>query len=218
MDGQQYLNQISQTNRPVKQSGGGLNKILTSKIFIVVAIGLVLLILIMILGAVIGGGKKSVKELGYELTLHLDNTVAVIKEYQPNVKSSRLRANSASLDGVLSNTKSQVNTVLMDELGFNKKKDASDTAEEEAIAVGEELKNELFEAKINGILDRVYAHKMAYEISLFLAEEEQILENTSNENLINAINTSHESLTNLYDKFNNFSETDNSLGTQSTAQ
>lgn len=218
MDGQQYLDQISQTNRPVKQSGGGLNKILTSKIFIVGAVGLVLLILIIILGSVIGGGKKSVKELGYELTLHLDNTSAVIKEYQSDVKSSRLRANSASLDGVLSNTRSQVNTVLVDELGFSEKNDASDTAEEEAAAVGEELKNELFEAKINGILDRIYAHKMAYEISMFLAEEEQILENTSNENLINAVNTSHESLTNLYDKFNDFSETDNSLGTQTTAQ
>ena len=218
MDGQQYLDQISQTNRPVKQSGGGLNKILTSKIFIVGVIGLVLLILIIILGSVIGSGKKSVKELGYELTLHLDNTSAVIKEYQSDVKSSRLRANSASLDGVLSNTKSQINTVLVDELGFSEKKDASDTAEEEAAAVGEELKNELFEAKINGILDRIYAHKMAYEISMFLAEEEQILENTSNENLINAVNTSHESLTNLYDKFNDFSETDNSLGTQTTAQ
>ncbi len=218
MDGQQYLDQISQTNRPIKQSGGGLNKILTSKIFIVGVIGLVLLILIIILGSVIGSGKKSVKELGYELTLHLDNTSAVIKEYQSDVKSSRLRANSASLDGVLSNTKSQINTVLVDELGFSEKKDASDTAEEEAAAVGEELKNELFEAKINGILDRIYAHKMAYEISMFLAEEEQILENTSNENLINAVNTSHESLTNLYDKFNDFSETDNSLGTQTTAQ
>ena len=218
MDGQQYLDQISQTNRPIKQSGGGLNKILTSKIFIVGVIGLVLLILIIILGSVIGSGKKSVKELGYELTLHLDNTSAVIKEYQSDVKSSRLRANSASLDGVLSNTRSQVNTVLVDELGFSEKKDASDTAEEEAAAVGEELKNELFEAKINGILDRIYAHKMAYEISMFLAEEEQILENTSNENLINAVNTSHESLTNLYDKFNDFSETDNSLGTQTTAQ
>lgn len=218
MDGQQYLDQISQTNRPVKQSGGGLNKILTSKIFIVGVIGLVLLILIIILGSVIGSGKKSVKELGYELTLHLDNTSAVIKEYQSDVKSSRLRANSASLDGVLSNTKSQINTVLVDELGFSEKKDASDTAEEEAATVGEELKNELFEAKINGILDRIYAHKMAYEILMFLAEEEQILENTSNENLINAVNTSHESLTNLYDKFNDFSETDNSLGTQTTAQ
>ena len=218
MDGQQYLDQISQTNRPVKQSGGGLNKILTSKIFIVGTVGLVLLILIIILGSMIGGGKKSVKELGYELILHLDNTSAVIKEYQSDVKSSRLRANSASLDGVLSNTRSQVNTVLTDELGFSEKKDASDTAEEEAAAVSEELKNELFEAKINGILDRIYAHKMAYEISMFLAEEEQILENTSNENLINAVNTSHESLTNLYDKFNDFSETDNSLGTQTTAQ
>lgn len=218
MDGQQYLDQISQTNRPVKQSGGGLNKILTSKIFIVGTVGLVLLILIIILGSMIGGGKKSVKELGYELILHLDNTSAVIKEYQSDVKSSRLRANSASLDGVLSNTRSQVNTVLTDELGFSEKKDASDTAEEEAAAVSEELKNELFEAKINGILDRIYAHKMAYEISMFLAEEEQILEGTSNENLINAVNTSHESLTNLYDKFNDFSETDNSLGTQTTAQ
>ena len=81
--------------------------------------------------------------------------------------------------------------------------------EEEAELVRDELNNELFEAKINGILDRIFAHKMAYEISLFLAEEDQLASNAGDETLTGLLVTSSESLENLYNKFNEFSETKN---------
>ena len=88
-----------------------------------------------------------------------------------------------------------------------KPKDANDSITEEETLTKDGLANELFEAKINGILDRIYAHKMAYEISLVTSREIQLYKSTNNENLKGILDTSYNSLSNLYDKFNDFSET-----------
>ena len=69
------------------------------------------------------------------------------------------------------------------------------------------MESELFEAKINGILDRIYAHKMAYEVSMFLSEESDLMNLTKNEALKEALSSSYNSLENLYNSFNDFSET-----------
>ena len=196
MDSQQYLNQISEMS------------LLSSKFFLVGAIGVVLLIVIIIIGSILGGNKSDNKTLCYDLKLHLDNTAEVINEYQQYVKSSELRSSSASLLGVLTNTSRDLTTYLEDKYNF-KDKDISKTMVEQADLVKDDFLNELFEAKINGILDRIYAHKMAYEISLLTAEESQLYNSSKDESLSNLPNTSYESLNNLYDKFNDFSETKN---------
>ena len=66
--------------------------------------------------------------------------------------------------------------------------------------------DELFEAKINGMLDDIFAHKMAYEISLFQAEMVAIDKATSDNNLREILGSPYESLGNLYELLNNFSE------------
>ena len=205
MDGQQYLNQISKANRPVKEakSRGG---IFSSKFFIVGAIGLGLLILIIILGAVLGANKSDEKDLGYKLKLHIDNTAEVVQEYQTSVKSSELRSSSASLYGVLSNTSKELGDYLTGKYNL-KDKDIGEKIIAEATTNRDSLANELFEAKINGILDRIFAHKMAYEITIIMSEESKIYDSTSNETLKGLLDESYKSLENLYDKFNDFSET-----------
>ena len=132
----------------------------------------------------------------------------MIQEYQQNVKSSILRSNSASLSGVLANTSRDLTDYLVNKYKF-KDKDISKKIVEEATLAKDELTNELFEAKINGILDRIYAHKMAYEISLLTAEEAKLIKASQDDALTELLTTSHESLSNLYDKFNDFSETKN---------
>ena len=209
MDSQQYLNQISEMSRPApKSKGKGISGLLSSKFFLVGAIGVVLLIVIIIIGSILGSNKSDNKTLCYDLKLHLDNTAEVINEYQQYVKSSELRSSSASLLGVLTNTSRDLTTYLEDKYNF-KDKDISKTMVEQADLVKDDFLNELFEAKINGILDRIYAHKMAYEISLLTAEESQLYNSSKDESLSNLLNTSYESLNNLYDKFNDFSETKN---------
>ena len=203
MDRQEYLNQISVANRPVKEPKSG---IFASKFFWVGIIGLVAFIVIMILGAIISGTKGNEKERIFSLILHLDNTSAVIEQYQSSVKSSDLRSYSASLKGILSNTSKELTTYAEEKYDFKVKNVDSKISEEETLSK-DGLENELFEAKINGVLDRIYAHKMAYEISLITNRESQIFKSSGNENLKNILETSYNSLNNLYDEFNDFTET-----------
>lgn len=206
MQGQEYLNQISAASRPVKQSK--VSKFLSSKILIGGAIFLVLLVAIMIVGGVLSGNKSGDKNNCYKLYLHLTNTASVVDEYKDNIKSSTLRGSAASLKGVLSNTYGELEAYLVAKYSF-KAKDIDKDITEEATLEKDGLSAELFEAKINGTLDRTFAHKMAYEIDLIAAEEAKIIKSTSNDDLKELLTTSYESLSTLYDNFNNFSETNN---------
>ena len=204
MEGQEYLNQISASNRPAK--GSGLGGILSSKFFWVGMIGVAVLIIILIIGSLIGGTGKKVSDQGLVLALklHIEGTSSVINEYQPKVKSSNLRSSSASLSSVLNNTRGELDVYLTNNPPG---KDDQKSLQEPADQAREELRNELFEAKINGKLDRVYAHKMAYEISLITTEETRIYETTKDDTLKEIIGTSYDSLENLYNAFYDFSET-----------
>lgn len=188
------------------KAGGKTHGILSSKIFLIILFGIIGLILIIIIGAVLNSGKGDMKTAFYNLKLHLDNTAEVIKDYQPLVRSSDLRSSSASLDSILSNTERELTDYLTEKYNF-KENDINKKITESAQLERDELESELFNAKINGTLDRVYALKMAYEISLIEAEEEKILRSTKDETLIGILGSSIDSLTNLYPKFNNFSET-----------
>ena len=205
MDGQSYLNEISMANRPAQKSKTDFMK---SKFFIVGAIGVLGLILIMIIGSVLSGGKTSVKEQSIILKTRLDNVSEVAKEYQPDIKSSELRSNSASLYSVLTNTSRELGEYLEAVYNYNEKSiPAKIKSDEDAHKEG--LSNELFEAKINGVLDRTYTYKMIYETSLIITIERRIYNAGSNESLKNIMNTSIDSLTNIYDSLNSFSETNN---------
>lgn len=199
MDKQEYLNQIAATNRPAKQPTKG---IFASKFLWVGIAGVAALILIILIGSVIGGAKGGISQKVFALQLHLENTSEVIQTYQPNVKSSVLRSSSASLYSVLSDT----NRKMTDYIAEHYADKASEKLVEEATLEKDGLAADLFEAKINGILDRIYAHKMAYEISLFMTEETQIYDATGDENLKEMMTASRNSLNTLYDQFNNFSE------------
>ena len=203
MDRQEYLNQISATNQPTKSPKSG---IFASKFFWVGVIGVAAFILIMIIGSALGGGGTSAKDKLYALILHINNTSELIGEYQSNVKSSELRSHSASLSSILANTNKGLNDYATSKYNF-KEKDIPKKITEEETTAKDELQSELFEAKINGILDRVYAHKMAYEISLITTRESQLLKSANNDDLKEALTTSYNSLNNLYSKFNDFSET-----------
>ena len=202
MDGQEYLNQISASNRPLKSAKGGFWR---SKYFMWGMGALASLIFIIIIGAILGSVKGGEKDLSYSLLLHIDNTSQTIQEYQSIIKSSELRSSSASLYGVLTNTSKALTEYL--EAKYNYKEgDVGDKLVEQATLEKDGLVADLFEAKINGILDRIYAHKMAYEISLFTSEEARLINTTGDSTLKELLTTSHSSLENLYEKFNGFSE------------
>lgn len=164
------------------------------------------LVLLAILGSLIGGTRVDESTKVLSLSARITNTESVIKAYQTNVKSSDLRSNAASLASVLTNTSRDLTTYTSENYK-SKGKDAQKAIEAKAATEKEELETELFSAKINGILDRIFAHKMAYEISVIATREEEIINSTGKAELKEILTTSYESLANLYDKFNDFSET-----------
>ena len=205
MDGQAYLNKISGDTRPLKPAKKSL---LQSKYFLFGIIAVGLFILIMIIGSLLGGNKSTDKTKLYSLKLHLDATEELIEEYQPSVKSSALRSSSSSLNTILENANSKLTTYLEEKYDY-KEKNVDKKILAEAETNKTELNDALFEAKINGNLDRIYAHKMAYEISLFMNEEATIINKTNVSEVKTLFTSSYESLEKLYDNFNDFSETNN---------
>lgn len=212
MDSQEYLNQISAQSTALKSGGSikkqntGLTGFLKSKYFLLGAIAVGAFVLLAIVGAILGSNKHDIKSDIERLKLHLDATSEVINEYQPNVKSSILRSHSASLNSVLANTSSQLNNYMVEKY---QKKDSKPNKNltEEAKTNQDALETELFEAKINGKLDRIYAHKMAYEIVLLNTEETNIYNSTKDKALQDILSESYDSLEKLYNDFNDFSET-----------
>ena len=203
MDSQDYLDQISRTARPPKQNKGGIAGILSSKWFKWGLGALVALIVIIIFGSMLGG-KETLEEKGINLKLRLDGTSEAITEYQGNIKSSLLRSLSSSLKGVFTNTSSQLSNYLTTTYGYEAGRE-KDAVKETAEMARDELMNELFEAKINGLLDRVFAHKMALEIYSVMSDEAGIANSSSDEALKSLLSTSYDSLNNLYTQFNDFS-------------
>ncbi|MBR3252794.1 hypothetical protein IKF84_01850 [Candidatus Saccharibacteria bacterium] len=209
MDSQDYLDQISAGVRPAGPKTG-LMKIISSKYFKWGMIALAVLIVIIIFGSILGN-KPSMKNKCFSFNLHLAGDIEMIDTYQPSVKSSKLRSLSASLRGILSNTYSQLDAYIaqvfaIDDKVIEKSKELQNSMNDAALYKAE-LNNDLFAAKINGLLDRTYAHKMALEIYSIMSEETGIINTADDANLKSILSSNQDSLENLYSEFSNFSET-----------
>lgn len=203
MDDQAYLNSISSQVRPQKKSVGGL---LGSPLAKVAIGGVALIIVVIIFSSMFSGGGGGIKEESISFKFHLDYTLGVINGYQSNVKSSKLRSSSASLASILSNTSRDLTTYLIEKYSFKDGAKEYKKYEEQAQLHQDELLSSLFDAKISGMLDRIYAHEMAHEIELIMAEETAIYDKISDEALKASLQSSYNSLDNLYPDFADFSE------------
>ena len=203
MNNEEYLQQISSSVRPVKAKGG--SSILSPKTIKIGLVAIGVVILLSVLGGILGGGKNVTRDRIFELKYRINNTMDVISTYQPYVKSSALRSSSASLHGTLTNVSQDLETYTKEKYkGMDKSTEKK--IKEEATLEKDDLDSELFEAKINGVLDRIYAHKMAYEISVIKSKEATISNSTKDENLKLLLDKSITSLDNLYNNFNDFTE------------
>ena len=200
MDGQDYLNQISAQARPEKKSK--LN-FMNSPIFKVSIGGIIALILIVIIGSILTSSSGGIKSRSISLKYHIDNTLNIISTYQPDIKSSDLRSSSASLYSVLSNTSRELTDYLIGNFNYADGSETYQTDFENASMNSAILESDLFNAKINGILDKVYASKMAYEISSIMSEENTIYDSTDDAYFQSILSASYQSLETLYPNFNN---------------
>lgn len=202
MDKKEYLEQLSSTVRPKSKPKGSF---MSSPFFKVALIGVIGLMLIVILGSILGGNGNAKTQL-ISLQLHLDNTSELVSTYQKSIKSSDLRSTSASLYSVLTNTAREVENYLLAK--YNAKvSSAEKNIKDEAQLAKDNLNAELLNAKINGLLDRVFALKIKYEVSVFMEEESDIYKSAGDESLRDILSSSYNSLKTLYEKLDSFSET-----------
>lgn len=199
MDNLEYLNKISQSNRPVKRNISAGTNPRTSLIIKLSVAGVVLFFLLMAVGSMLGNlGTKS-KELTKQIYIRTTNLNSVVTTYNRSLKSSRLRAIGSSLASVLTNASNQLSTYLN---GDGKDKNAlvpKDTkvAESEATIV-QELSDSLNNAKLNGVLDRYYDNQVGLQVSLLMAQVSELLARTKDPELTTILTNFHSSLETIH--------------------
>ena len=154
-------------------------------------------------GSILTSSSGGIKSRSISLKYHIDNTLNIISTYQPDIKSSDLRSSSASLYSVLSNTSRELTDYLIGNFNYADGSETYQTDFENASMNSAILESDLFNAKINGILDKVYASKMAYEISSIMSEENTIYDSTDDAYFQSILSASYQSLETLYPNFNN---------------
>ena len=200
MDNQAYLDQIAASNRPEKASK--FSSIIKSNIFKLLAAAVGIFVIVFIIGQILSGVQGNTKQTLFNFKVRLDNVIGAIDEYQGSIKSSRLRSYSASLSTIASSTQQSV-----EEYANKTYSKPKITGSDEVNKAGEELKNDLFNAKINGLLDRVYARKLSYEISIIMTEESKLIKAVKDNDFKKALQNSQDSLSVIKDSFTSFSET-----------
>ena len=204
MNNSEYLNQISLDNRRAK-SGSGL---FSGKIFKFLLGGIALAALIIIVGSLLKNVSNKEKDLVEQVDIRVSNLSASITTYKSSLKSSRLRAMTASLSGVLSNTSRDVSTLLASVYDYSDKT-ANATTSETELAHITAFNSTMDEAKINGILDRTWVREMALQIALLISIESEAKARTSNSGVAATLESSMSDLNQLYEQFLSYSDATN---------
>lgn len=201
MDNQAYLDQISPVEKKTILSGD----LFKSKVMKLIIGGVVAVIAIIIFGTIINSGESEETKC-IKLQLHTQNLSTIVKDFQPSLKSSKLRSNSTSLDAILKNISVTNEKYLKEKYDF-KKSSISEKLEEQEQNLYAELNNDLFTAQINGYLDRTYARKMSYESALLRSYIENISVKNKTEEYKAELESFIKSLDLLEETFDSFSET-----------
>lgn len=205
MDNFEYLNQISQANRPVKHSFKSSTNPKTGLIIKLSVAGVVLFFLLMAIGSMLGSlGHKS-NDLTKQIYLRSTNLNSVLTTYNRDLKSSQLRAIGTSLSAILTNASNQL-SVYLTKNGKDKNALALDektTAQENTLI--EELNFSLTNAKLNGVLDRYYDNQIGLQVSLLLAQTSKLLARTKDASLISIISNLHSSLETIHQSIEAYS-------------
>ncbi len=204
MDNLEYLNQISaranQSNTP--KNGGSL---LDNKLLVFGLIGAVVIAIILFILMATSSPSEPIELSNLKnLYLRIDNLSSVSEKYKPSVKNSSLRSSGGSLNIILANSQKTFDSILSTKYGVEVSKLATSSELSEEFT---NLSSSLEKARLNGILDRIYANEITYQISRILILESSTHEKTKNEELKSAIESSYDSLEKLKDDFSKFSET-----------
>ncbi len=207
MDNKEYLEKIAKETRSTGKPKKKLFGLELSPTMIKVLIGgTILVVVMMFVGMLFSGDGNKERDYVDKIYLRTTNLIAETGNYNKLVKSSKLRSMGTSLIAVLTETQYAISTSLKEEFGAKsvEKPDKEQTKiDEDAVMVDylETLEN----GRLNGILDRVYAREVAYQIGMLISVENDAYRRTKKPNLRAAIEKSKSNLEPLYDQFNTFS-------------
>lgn len=209
MDNKSYLESIAKDTRSAGIVKPGLFSFnippVVKKILIGVGIALGLLIIIAIIAGLASGGGDKERDYVDKIYLRTSHLVEETGTYNKVVKSSQLRSMGTSLLSVLTETQYSIANILKNDFGVsNIETPKSEKTTEEENAVMAEYLNNLENARLNGILDRVYARELTYQIGMVLSLEHEAYARTDKSSLKSALASSMDNLNQLYEQFGDF--------------
>ena len=209
MNNKDYLNKIASENRPLSQPAPGffgskLNLSMKQLKILGIVAGAIFLVMIIAMIAT-SGNKNSERDYVDQAYLRATNLEKVIVEHNKKLKSSELRSIATSLVSILSENSFILATSLTEDFGakgVGEPEKKSLLEDEEAHRA--ELNDTLEAGRLNGLLDRVFAREFAYQTSMLISLEENIIARTKKENLKSKLTTSIANLEQVRDRFDSF--------------
>lgn len=199
MDKLEYLNTIAKDNRSTKPAKSGISGSLIAAIALG---GILIFIIIMILGSVMNSSSAKTTDLTKQLYSRTTAVSKVISSYEKSLKSSKLRAISLSLSSTLSGAEAQLKTYMSEKEIDTKLSEKVNDSEATLI---DKFDQNLTRAKLNGILDRIYANQIQLQVSLLLSLISQNLNRAKNDSLISILNSYRANLATIEQELDNYS-------------
>ena len=203
MDNQSYLDQIAAKPQKGPAASSG-NSFLSPKMIKIALVGIVAAIFIITLGSMFGAKGAKGKALAEALNIRFGNLSKIIKDYNTYVKSPELRSMAVTLQSSMESTAKDISPVLSSDFGIDPKKATAKVSNDETNR-SNNLSNTLTDARLNGILDRVYANTLTSEIGDLIYLESDLYSKTTSQAMKDLLTTSSAALNNLHDKFFDFS-------------
>lgn len=209
MNNKDYLDKIASETRPLAKKAPGFfgDKLnLSMKQLKIIGIAVLAVILVLFVAMIAGSGNKnSERDYVDEAYLRTKDLSKVIDDNRTKIRSSELRSMAMSLKSVLLETNYALSSTLTND--FEAKNpdtpNKESTATEESAIIGE-LNDNLEAARLNGLLDRVFAREFTYQISLLISLETDIITRTKKELLKSSLTSSRNNLETLHEQFDNF--------------
>lgn len=205
MDNLEYLQHISQSNRPVAPTKQ--TQIPIALIGKILLGGIVATALLIGISVLINNSSNKSEDLVQQLYLRINNISRTVTDNTRLLKSSQLRSISVSLTGALANTSNQLTNYATTHNEDDKKDPLAprDTIlEVEANSINT-LNTVLANAKLNGILDRTYAIQIHLQVSLLLSIASELTSRTDDPELIQILQQFQSSLSVIEQSLDNYS-------------
>ncbi len=186
-----YLNQIA----PEQPKTGMGNKLF----FMLIGGGLLVAIIVGILALTSGGSNGPTQKM-QTLSARLTTLQKISSDAQKTIKSGSLRSTNGTLTILLTNANRDIAEPLSKNGVDIKKIDKSIETKED----GTKLKEELEDARLNAIYDRVYAREMAYQLETVAALMKQIYTSTNSKSLKEYLEATDANLQPIMKQFTDF--------------